>query len=224
MTINSNEKKPGIIFDLDGTLWDACAGIAAAWTEYLRLYEPEWYEKDVRISEQTVRGACGKTMDLFTAALLHELPEEEQKRLYGPCCSYEVKYLAKQGAVIYPDVVRTLKHLSGTYRLFIISNCQEGYIQAFLTFSGLEAYVEDTEDYGTTGLDKDENIRLLAARNHLEQAVYVGDTAGDYEKTRQAGLPFIFAAYGFGELAETVKVPRIRNITQLPDVLANFWN
>jgi phosphoglycolate phosphatase len=32
----------------------------------------------------------------------------------------------------------------------------------------------------------------------IQNAAYVGDTQGDYEATVQAGIPFIFAAYGFG--------------------------
>ena len=38
-------------------------------------------------------------------------------------------------------------------------------------------------------------------RNNLRHAVYVGDTAGDERSARAAGLPFIFAAYGFGQAA-----------------------
>ena len=83
--INSYMGKIGILFDLDGTLWDACAGIAAAWEEYIRIYEPAWYERGVRITPETVHVACGKTMDLFTATLLHQLHKEEQERLYHPC-------------------------------------------------------------------------------------------------------------------------------------------
>ena len=205
--------KKGIIFDLDGTLWDSCAGIAAAWDEYMRLYEPDWYAKGVRVREETVRAACGKTMDIFTAMLLHQLPESEQKRLYEPCCSYEVEYLKQHGGNVYPDVIETLKELSKTIPLYIVSNCQEGYIQAFVSWAGLEDVILDTEDYGTTGKMKAENIRLLMERNHLEEAVYVGDTQGDYESAKAAGVPFIFAAYGFGEV--DAEVPVLKSIRDL---------
>ena len=35
-------------------------------------------------------------------------------------------------------------------------------------------------------------------RYHIENCAYVGDTQGDYEATLEAGIPFIWAAYGFG--------------------------
>ena len=203
----------GIIFDLDGTLWDACAGIAAAWDEYVRLYESAWYEKGVRVKEETVRAACGKTMDIFTAMLLHQLPESEQKRLYEPCCTYEVGYLKVHGANVYPGVQEALRELAKDYHLYIVSNCQEGYIQAFTSWSGLEDVIEDTEDYGTTGKMKADNIRLLMQRNGLDSAIYVGDTEGDYESALQAGIPFVFASYGFGQVS--APVPEVHSIREL---------
>lgn len=205
--------KKGIIFDLDGTLWDACAGIAASWDEYVRLYEPEWYAKGVRVKEETVRAACGKTMDIFTAMLLHQLPPEEQRRLYEPCCTYEVGYLKVHGAGVYPGVQETLRELAREYALYIVSNCQEGYIQAFTFWSGLEDVIADTEDYGSTGKMKAENIRLLMERNGLKEAIYVGDTQGDYESALQAGIPFVFAAYGFGQV--DASVPCVNSIREL---------
>ena len=33
-------KTDGVIFDLDGTLWDATEGITAVWNEILRREEP----------------------------------------------------------------------------------------------------------------------------------------------------------------------------------------
>lgn len=36
-------------------------------------------------------------------------------------------------------------------------------------------------------------------RNNVTRAVYVGDTAGDEESAQVAGIPFIFAKYGFGK-------------------------
>ena len=35
-------------------------------------------------------------------------------------------------------------------------------------------------------------------RNRIPSAAYVGDTQGDLEAARLAGIPFVWAAYGFG--------------------------
>ena len=43
---------------------------------------------------------------------------------------------------------------------------------------------------------------MIAERNHLKHPVYVGDTIGDYNACQEAGVPFVFAAYGFGEVPE----------------------
>lgn len=83
-------------------------------------------------------------------------------------------------------------------KVFIVSNCQSGYIELFLKKTGLAPYVTDTECFGDTGMKKAENIRLVVARNGLQQPVYVGDTKGDEEAAHEAGVPFVHAAYGFG--------------------------
>ena len=36
-------------------------------------------------------------------------------------------------------------------------------------------------------------------RNGLKNSVYVGDTNGDSTAAKKAGIPFIYAKYGFGE-------------------------
>lgn len=64
---------------------------------------------------------------------------------------------------------------------------------------------------------KDENIRLVIKRNHLDKAFYVGDTLGDMESADKAGIPFIHAAYGFGTVpADRMK---INNIKELPEFI-----
>ena len=50
-------------------------------------------------------------------------------------------------------------------------------------------------------------------RNGVTKAVYVGDTQGDMEASEQAGLPFVWAAYGFGKPAHWDK--RIDHFTDL---------
>ncbi len=49
---------------------------------------------------------------------------------------------------------------------------------------------------------KADNIRLIMERNHLEQVVYVGDTQMDADACKAAGVPIVFASYGFGTVKE----------------------
>ena len=60
----------------------------------------------------------------------------------------------------------------------------------------------DYENPGRTGLSKGENINLIIERNNLDSPVYVGDTAGDFTAAKYAGIPFIYAKYGFGQVTE----------------------
>ena len=113
-----------------------------------------------------------------------------------------------------PDLKDVLDTLKSDYFLAIVSNCQVGYIEAFLEYHKLAQYFDDTENYGNTMLSKGENIRLVVDRKHLEQAVYVGDIMGDDNSTMEAGLPFIHAAYGFGTVPEGT--PFITGLKELP--------
>ena len=68
--------------------------------------------------------------------------------------------------------------------------------------TGLEDYVIDHLCPGDTGVLKADNIRLVMERNGLKSAVYVGDTQGDADACKKAGIPMIYAAYGFGQVEE----------------------
>lgn len=70
---------------------------------------------------------------------------------------------------------------------------------------------------GRTGKPKADNIRLVIERNNLDKAFYVGDTQGDYDATMAAGIPFIFAAYGFGNIDGDEE--EIQGLNELPDLI-----
>ena len=80
----------------------------------------------------------------------------------------------------------------------------------------LQSYFKDYEDPGRTGLGKGDNIKLIVKRNDLDKAIYVGDTHGDYEATMESGLPFVHAAYGFGQVEEAEY--KLQSIRQLPEI------
>ncbi len=84
----------------------------------------------------------------------------------------------------------------------VVSNCQHGYIEAFYKYHSLEKYFLDYENPGRTGLSKGENIKLIIKRNDLTSPVYVGDTEGDLDASEFAGVPFVYAKYGFGKVSK----------------------
>lgn len=189
-------KFDGIIFDLDGTLWDSSEGIAGTWSRVLEEY-PQVTEK---VTTGKLSECMGLPLDEISRRLFPGYSEALQKELMQKCCDLENDYLSEHGGILYPDLKRVLKNLSEKCRLFIVSNCQCGYIESFLAGHGTAEYFEDTECQGNTGLTKGENIKLVAERNKLHNAVYVGDTQGDADAAEFAGVPFIFASYGFGSV------------------------
>ncbi|WP_368073022.1 HAD family hydrolase [Virgibacillus salinus] len=122
------------------------------------------------------------------------------------CCEVEHSFLEKNGGVLYQNVENVLKKLSQKYKLYIVSNCQDCYIETFYKYHKLEKYLFDFENPGRTALSKGRNIILVIDRNNLSNPVYVGDTEGDLEAARFAEIPFIYAEYGFGQVSQYDKV------------------
>ncbi len=189
-------KIDGVILDVDGTLWDSTGIVARAWTAAVR----DGGGGDFVVTADMLRKLFGKTMSVIADNLLPELAPQKRYEIMDICCRYERQALVEDECrICYPGVQETVRELSEIVPVFIVSNCQAGYIELFLEKTGLGPYVTDTECYGNTGKNKDENIRLLVGRNGLKHPVYVGDTQGDCDASQKAGVPFVYAAYGFGE-------------------------
>ena len=201
-----------IIFDLDGTLWDACDTVAVAWNDYCaargirRTFTPD-----------ECRSFCGKTMEQIAALVFPDMEKSLREELMLGCCLAENPPLAERGGILYPNLIPVLEELKKRYFLAVVSNCQQGYIEAFFTGNGTGYLFSDAENAGRTGLSKGENIRLVMERNGIDRAVYVGDTDGDRRAAEEAGIPFIHAAYGFGSVARADAV--IHSFSQLLDFL-----
>lgn len=187
-----------IIFDVDGTLWDSTDVVAKAWTDYLRQKE----QIDLTITAGQLKTLFGKPLAEIAALVFPKYPENEQLRLIDGCCEAEHALLHITGAPLYEDLEKALQILSAQYPLYIVSNSQCGYIELFLAKTGFAKYFHGHLCNGDTGLDKGSNIRQIADQNGLKDPVYVGDTIGDFEACRKAGVPFVLAEYGFGEVSE----------------------
>lgn len=210
--------KKGIIFDMDGTLWDSAASVAGCWTEVLK----NQYDSVRIVTEDDLQSVMGLTMDKLAAALFPNVEESLRMQMLEDCCNAENAYLEQHGAVLYEGLEDVLKQLQKDYHLYIVSNCQSGYIEAFLTYYGFGHYFEDIECYGNNQLKKGDNIRNVVERNHLEQAVYVGDIQGDYDASCEAGVAFIHAAYGFGTIEQ--EVAKIISLQELQECVERVFN
>ena len=201
-------KIDSIIFDLDGTLWSSAKAISEAWGLVLQKHEN---------IEKKLYSCMGLPMYDIAAKLFPSLAENIRNQLMDELCEFENGYLEKRGGVLYDGLEETLAQLQENYKLYIVSNCQDGYIEAFIKAHHMEKYFEDTECWGRTRLSKGESNKILIARNHLKNPIYVGDTAGDYQSAVDAGIPFIYAAYGFGEVRDCDY--KIQSIRELPEVV-----
>ena len=159
---------------------------------------------------------------MYAALIFKNEPKEVYMKLLDICGTYENEYLRQHGGTLYPNLRPVMENLKESgYHLYIVSNCQAGYIEAFLDHYGFWHYFKDIECYGNNDLPKSENIKKIVERNNLTKAVYVGDIQGDYDATMAAGLPFIHAAYGFGTIAqETAGVDSFAELVKVvPEVL-----
>lgn len=187
-----------IIFDLDGTLWDSSESVAESWNMVLdKIENPKL--KGFRFTENILKSGMGMQMNQLAGFFFPELDEKERIDILDRCIKFENEYVSVHGGIIFENEEKILKELSANHRLFIVSNCQCGYIEAFLNFSGFGSYFTDYMCWGDTQKHKSYTIGAIMDKHKCTNAVYVGDTLGDCEAAHGAGIPFIHASYGFGK-------------------------
>lgn len=195
-----------IIFDVDGTLWDSTYVIAKAWdTIAKREYDP-----DINITADLLKCHFGKLLLDIGRAVFPKANDEEVQRLTKLCCAQQHHALLATPPDVYDGMRTTITKLSKKYPLYIVSNCEAGYIEDFLAATGLADSFQDHLCPGDTGNAKAANIAEIIRRNNLHDPIYIGDTMGDYQATKEVGIPFVFASYGFGQVPTpdyTIKEP-----------------
>ena len=209
-------KFDGLILDVDGTIWNTTPIVAEAWNKII----DELFPQVPHVTPEILQGQFGKTMDVIADNLFSVLDKADKKMLMKKCCENEQKaLLLNTKDITYDGVVKTIRKISEKIPVFIVSNCQRGYIEVVMKKTGITDYIKDFECFGNTGFSKDKNIRLIAERNGLKAPVYTGDTQGDYEACIKAGVPFIWASYGFGCPKDDHYYAAIKRVTELEDLL-----
>lgn len=202
-----------IIFDIDGTLWDSTEVVADSWNAAIRNKSGI----EANLDGDKLKQLFGKTMDEIGRIILPMLDDEKRAEVCQACYDYEDAFLEEHSGVFYDGVIDTLEKLAETYNLYVVSNCQLGYIETTLRYAGLTDKIKDHLCYGDTLAHKGETIKILMSRNNIEKAIYVGDTQGDFEACQMAEIPMIFANYGFGKVENPDYI--INDIKELPALI-----
>jgi phosphoglycolate phosphatase len=194
MTKRDDPMPDALIFDLDGTLWDAAAASTYGWN--LALEEMGLPQ---RLTVDGTRTISGKPFPECVFTLLPQL---------APASLATLEHLETRERTgieliagdLYPGVVDGLQRLATRYPLFLVSNCSDWYLDEFFRHTGLRAHFTGWDCWGLSGIPKSGMLLNLAASHRLSRAVYVGDTDGDLASAEAAGMDFAFANYGFGRV------------------------
>lgn len=189
MTIDN--QTDALIFDMDGTLWDAVETYATIWNMAF-----EEIGSPTRIGRSELLAYMGTPIDQILA---HFVPTAYAQQFIEAINRLEVSELARRGGTLYPGVTEGIAALARYYKLFVLSNCDERELPIFVRYAGITPYITDVLSYGDTRLQKADNMKLLARRHNLHAPVYVGDTEGDSRESHRAGIPFVWVSYGFGK-------------------------
>ncbi len=185
-----------VIFDIDGTLWDATPASAKGWNNGLAKLGI-----DRKITARQIAQVAGHPFDECINILFGHLAGQYPE-LGGILEVNEAEAVKDQGGVFYKGVAEGIEKLAASSRIFIVSNCQEWYLRILLERSGFEQLIAGYDCNGMSNLPKNAMLARMKDKYLLKNPVYVGDTAGDQEAARLAGIEFIHAGYGFGTIKD----------------------
>ncbi len=183
-----------LIFDMDGTLWDNVDTYVDVWNKGL---EKTGYAK--RVSRTDIMGLMGKEARVMLNAIIPEASTTEQDNLFDEVITIYQQTLPTMNPTIYDGVHEGLEQLSKKYKLFMLSNCEEGGLVNFMKHTGTGHLFIDYMEHGMNLMPKSHNLQLLIDKHQLQSPVYIGDTDSDATQSALAGVPFVFVSYGFGQ-------------------------
>lgn len=182
-----------LIFDIDGTLWNASPASAKGWNIGLKKLGIDQEVSSAQI-EKVAGNPFEECVDILLPGIRAKVPE-----LFDTLDKFETQVVRTEGGMFYDGVLEGIRQLAGRYKIFLVSNCQEWYMRQFLDFSNLRPVLAGFDCHGLSGLPKDKMLLKLKGTYALCNPVYIGDTVGDETASQMAGMTFIHAAWGFGK-------------------------
>lgn len=194
--MNMKQYFDSLIFDMDGTLWDAVPSYCKIWEYTL----DEFGLGDIKVTREELDRLMGKPVDVLVDTIV--TGPVDRPRFLAALDANEDRLMPVLGGRLYPGVKETIRELARDHKLFMVSNCSPKGAVNFMAYSGLTDCFTDSLTYGQTHVGKDVNIATLVSRYDLRSPLYVGDTQGDADASHRAGVPIAWAAYGFGHVSD----------------------
>ena len=194
--MNMKQYFDSLIFDMDGTLWDAVPSYCKIWEYTL----DEFGLGDIKVTREELDRLMGKPVDVLVDTIVTR--HVDRTRFLAALDANEDRLMPVLGGRLYPGVKETIRELARDHKLFMVSNCSPKGAVNFMAYSGLADCFTDSLTYGQTHVGKDVNIATLVNRYGLASPLYVGDTQGDADASHRAGVPIAWAAYGFGHVSD----------------------
>jgi phosphoglycolate phosphatase len=185
------KKFDALIFDIDGTLWNASPASAKGWNIGLTKLGIHQEVSSAQI-EKVAGNPFEECVDLLLPGIRTHVP-----KLFDTLNKYETEVVRSEGGKFFDGVREGIWHLAKRTKIFLVSNCQEWYMELFLHFSNFKPVLAGFDCYGLSGLPKHDMLRKLKDNHSLYNPVYIGDTSGDETAARIAGMTFIHVAWGF---------------------------
>lgn len=182
-----------LIFDIDGTLWNASPASAKGWTRGLAKLGI-----DRTITTKQIEQVAGHPYEQCVDILMPGL-REQYPRLLDTLNECETEVVMAEGGRFYDGVIAGMPQLSSSYKIFLVSNCQEWYLNLFLHFSGFRPVLNGVDCHGLSGLPKQDMLARIKHERGLRNPVYFGDTAGDEAAAMAANVTFVHVSWGFGK-------------------------
>lgn len=211
--MNMKQYFDSLIFDMDGTLWDAVPSYCKIWEYTL----DEFGLGDIKVTREELDRLMGKPVDVLVDTIVTR--HVDRTRFLAALDANEDRLMPVLGGRLYPGVKETIRELARDHKLFMVSNCSPKGAVNFMAYSGLTDCFTDSLTYGQTHVGKDVNIATLVSRYGLASPLYVGDTQGDADVSHRAGVPIAWAAYGFGHVSDPDYI--IKEFSNLIELVKN---
>lgn len=206
-----------LLFDLDGTLADTVEGIEWTFRRALAAVVPKQVVPDLRpfigpLARAVLVAALPRLPELQVAAVLKEF-----RRIYNT----EGWRMSR----LYPGVTDVLAKTAqlGIVNM-LVTNKPAVPAHNIVADLGIEPFLHDMvcpDSREPAFTDKTAMVSFILAKHDLSPAatLLVGDTDHDALAAGALGIPFAYAAYGYGRPGVTAAKAVALTLAELPDIL-----